>query len=82
MTVLSPGAMLAIAMGVVVLGSDVWVYGDARSRLRRGERVSVAVGALRVETPEAWLLGCTLLFIVFLPLYLTASGRNPFASRS
>jgi hypothetical protein len=30
------------------------------------------------ETPQAWFLGCLLLWVVFVPLYLTATGRNPF----
>lgn len=82
MTTLSPAVLVPVAVLLLVLGSDVWVFADARERLRRGERVSVAVGALRVETPAAWLLGCLVLYVIFMPLYLTATGRNPFARRS
>ena len=39
----------------------------------------VTIGSLRLENPEAWFLGCLLLWVVFVPLYLTATGRNPFA---
>ncbi|MEV6851816.1 hypothetical protein [Actinoplanes sp. NPDC051411] len=82
MVVLSPVVLVSVAVLVVALGSDFWVLADARARVRRGERVSVAVGNLRVETPEAWFLGCVVLWVIFMPLYLTASGRNPFARRS
>jgi hypothetical protein len=40
------------------------------------------VGNLRVDTPEAWFLGCVALWVIFMPLYLTATGRNPFARQS
>jgi hypothetical protein len=79
---LSPALLVPIAFGLVVLISDAWVYADARQRLSRGERVSVAIGTLRVETPETWFLGCLVLYVIFMPLYLTATGRNPFARRS
>lgn len=78
---LSPAVVSLFVLGVG-LGSDVWVLGDARRRVRRGERVAVGVGGLRVESPEAWFLGCVVLWVVFMPLYLTASGRNnPFGRR-
>jgi hypothetical protein len=46
-------------------------------RLRRGDPVSV--GSIHIEMPQAWFLGCLILWVVFFPLYLTATGRNPFA---
>ena len=82
MSALSPGLLTSIAVLGAALGSDLWVLSDARRRLERGERVSVAIGRLRVETPEAWFLGCVVLWVIFLPLYLTASGHNPFTRRS
>lgn len=74
LTVLAP----TIAV-LVVLVLDAWVYKDASQRLRHGNRVSVSLGSLRIETPEAWFLGCLILWVVFFPLYLTATNRNPFA---
>ncbi|MFD2763691.1 hypothetical protein [Micromonospora eburnea] len=74
-----PAPAVAILVLLVVLALDAWVYTDARERLRRGSPVSVAIGSLRIETPEAWFLGCVILWVVFFPLYLAASGRNPFA---
>ncbi|MEU8259298.1 hypothetical protein AB0C02_01555 [Micromonospora sp. NPDC048999] len=68
-----------IVVLVVVLALDAWVYTDARERMRRGSPVSVSIGSLRIETPQAWFLGCLVLWVVFFPLYLAASGWNPFA---
>jgi cytochrome c oxidase assembly factor CtaG len=70
--------MMTVAV-LLVLSTDAWVYADARDRLRRGDRVSVSVGSIHIETPQAWFLGCLILWVVFFPLYLTATGRNPFA---
>ncbi|MFU8870988.1 hypothetical protein [Micromonospora sp. SL4-19] len=75
-------ALAPILVLLVVLALDVWVYTDARQRLRQGDPVSVSLGSFRMRTPEAWFLGCLILWVVFFPLYLSASGRNPFARRS
>lgn len=74
-------ALVSILVLLVVLASDVWVYADARERLRRGDPVTVSLGRSRLAAPEAWFLGCLVIWVVFFPLYLTASGRNPFARR-
>jgi hypothetical protein len=73
-----PTAVWSIAVLVLALTVDVWVYGDARKRHLHGHPTSVSIGSLRVQTPEAWFLACLLLWVVFVPLYLTATGRNPF----
>jgi hypothetical protein len=71
--------LIPIVFAVVVLASDAWVYGDARARRDAGDPVQVAIGPVRIETPEAWFLGVLVLWVIFLPLYLTATNRNPFA---
>ncbi|GAB3806882.1 hypothetical protein [Micromonospora zhanjiangensis] len=81
MSGLSP-VLLSIAVLLVMFGSDLWVLTDARGRARRGDPVSVRIGNLRVETPEAWFLGCLVLWVIFMPLYLTATRRNPFVRQS
>ncbi len=75
---LPPSALLSILIMIAVLASDVWVYTDARGRSSSRRPVVISLGPLRVETPEAWFLGCLILWVVFFPLYLTATGRNPF----
>ena len=79
MTGLPAAALVSILVLLVVLAIDVWVYADAKERLTRGNPVAVSLGSFRLETPEAWFLGCLIMWVVFFPLYLTATGRNPFA---
>jgi hypothetical protein len=57
---------------LAILTIDVWIYTDARNRRDNHRPVVAALGSLRVDTPEAWLAGCLLLSIVFIPLYLAA----------
>jgi hypothetical protein len=76
---LAPTALLSIAVLLLAVTVDLWVYSDARKLHQYGRPPSVSIGSLRIETPQAWFLGCLLLWVVFVPLYLTASGRNPFA---
>ncbi|WP_329088282.1 hypothetical protein [Streptosporangium sp. NBC_01469] len=78
MTGLSPTALVPILVLLLLLGIDTWIYADARERLKRGDPVAFSFGSLRVETPQAWFLGSLILWVVFFPLYLTATGRNPF----
>jgi hypothetical protein len=67
-----------IVVAVVILASDAWVYWDARAQRDAGYPVQVSIGSFRVETAEAWFLGCLVLWVIFFPLYLTATNRNPF----
>ncbi|MFG1950957.1 hypothetical protein [Micromonospora sp. NPDC048830] len=82
MTGTPPAALVSILVLLVVLATDVWVYADAKGRVRRGNPAFVSLGSLRVETPGAWFLGCLIMWVVFFPLYLTATRRNPFGHRS
>jgi len=65
------GALLLLA---IVIASDAWVYVDAKRLRDAGEPVVLVLGSLRVETPEAWLLACVVLWLVALPAYLV--GRR------
>lgn len=75
---MSVGAVAPILVMLVVLGADAWVYADAKGRTERGDSVAFSVGSFVVDTPVAWFLGCLILWVVFFPLYLTLTGRNPF----
>jgi hypothetical protein len=80
MTGLSASVLGSILLLVIVVGSDAWVYTDARARAERGRPVTFAYGSFVVETPIAWFLGCLVVWVLFFPLYLTMSGRNPLRS--
>ncbi|GAC1595520.1 MAG: hypothetical protein NVS3B21_18610 [Acidimicrobiales bacterium] len=56
----------------LTLAADVWVYRDARSLQSAGHEPSVQIGAMRVDSPQGWLLGCVAIFVFAFPLYLMA----------
>lgn len=64
---IAPFVLLAVALVV-----DAWVYVDARSRSAHDDAVVASVGPVTLSTPEHWLIGCVLLWILVLPLYLVA----------
>jgi hypothetical protein len=64
-----------MAVLLVVIASDVWVYLDAVRQRDAGAPVVFVLVGLRVETPEAWLVACLILWIIALPLYLTGRRR-------
>ncbi len=63
--------MLPLALITVLLASDAWVYADAQRHTDSGRPVEMSIGSVRIDTPVLWTLGCLLLWIVFLPLYIT-----------
>lgn len=56
---------------LVIVGTAVWVYADAR---RLGVRYGSS-GMLFEGGPLAWAVGCLLVWIVVFPLYLAARPR-------
>jgi hypothetical protein len=72
---LSSTALVALLVLLVALATDLWVYADARAQAAHASPVVVTFGTLKVATPAAWLAACVLLWVVFVPLYLTARGR-------
>ncbi len=72
----SAGALVPVlALLLVVIATDLWVYSDAKAHRERGTPVVFSAGSLNVDTPAAWCLGCLLLWILFFPLYVTRRGQ-------
>jgi hypothetical protein len=65
----------AIVILLVVVATDAWVYVDAARQRDAGEPVVLVIGGRRIETPEAWLVACLILWIIAFPLYLTGRRR-------
>ena len=65
----------AMALLLVVVATDAWVYIDAKRQRDLGEPVVFTVGSLHIETPEARLVACIVLWIIAVPLYLTGRRR-------
>ena len=72
MSPVSGGALGPLALLVVVLAVDVWVFLDARRRSHAGADVVATVGPVTLSTPQQWLLGSLLLWVFVVPLYLVA----------
>jgi hypothetical protein len=72
---LSVIALLPILILLLLGAIDLWVYADANDHRKRGTPVVFSNGFLTVDTPAAWFIGCLLLSIVFIPLYITIRGQ-------
>jgi hypothetical protein len=46
------------------------VYRDARAHAASGSPIVYSAGSLQIRTPAAWFAACTLLFELFIPVYL------------
>ena len=57
---------------LVVFTVDVFIFRDARTRQSEGRAVVATVGPVTVSTPGQWLLGCLVLWVFVVPLYLVA----------
>lgn len=66
-------ALAPLALLVVVVAIDVWVYLDARGRSFSGEDVVATVGPLTLSTPSQWLVAILLVWIFLAPLCLVAT---------
>lgn len=59
-------------LAVLLVATDVWVFQDAKARSDEGNPVVFSTGNLTLESPAAWMLGCLLAWVIFVPLYLRA----------
>jgi len=69
-------ALVPIAVLVFIVATSVWVYSDAKAHWERGTPVVFSTDSFRVDTPDAWFLGCVLLWILFFPLYVTRRDQQ------
>jgi hypothetical protein len=68
----SAAALVPLVVLLALVTIDLWIYSDARARREEGRPVVAAIGSFTIDTPEAWIAGCLLLSIVFIPLYFMA----------
>ena len=64
-------SLVPILLVVVVAVTALWVYQDASAFEQRGAPVYFSVGGIEISTPAVWSVGCLVLWVVFLPLYVT-----------
>jgi len=49
-----------------------YFFAGPKQRADQGAPVVVRIGAFVLETPETWLVGCLILWIIFFPLYMVS----------
>jgi hypothetical protein len=59
----------------LVVAIDLWVYIDAKALFERGSPVVFITDFVTIGSPAAWLTGCLLLGVVFIPLYIMTRRR-------
>ncbi len=69
---MDPVVLIGLVPLVLVVTADIWVYRDARARANTRREVEASIGTWRITTPQTWLGGCALLFLIFFPMYLVA----------
>jgi hypothetical protein len=55
---------------VMLFANDLWVYMDARRCADEGTPVVLRMGAVVIERPAAWFVGCLVLWIIFVQCYV------------
>lgn len=65
-------ALIPVLVVLVLLAIDLWVYTDAKRCAAEGTPVVLRMGAVVVDTPTAWFIGCLVLWIIFFPLYIAS----------
>ncbi len=64
-----------VVLFVVVLASSAWVARDARALESEGTPVVLSLGGRLIGSPLLWTLGSLLLWVVCIPLYLSARRK-------
>ena len=68
-------AGIAVTLVLLVVGSDLWVFLDARRWSRAGTPVVLRLGSLTIGLPETWFIACLVLWIFFFPTYVVARRK-------
>lgn len=64
-----------LLVAIVVLGTGLWVYQDARRCADEGAPVTLRIGDFVIATPVMWLLGCVVLWVIAFPAYVVSRSR-------
>lgn len=69
---MDPVVLVGLVPLILVVSADIWVYRDAQARANTRREVEASIGSWRIATPETWLVGCAVLFLLIFPMYLVA----------
>lgn len=73
---MTPVVVVPVIALAALVASCCWVWRDAKANVDAGTPVILDVGGLRIDTPETWALGCLVVVVLFLPLYLAARNTS------
>jgi putative flippase GtrA len=73
---MGPNGGAAVGLLLLVLAVDAWVFLDARARAAGGRDVVARIGPFTLSTAGQWLLGCVVLWVFVVPLYLAARSAS------
>jgi hypothetical protein len=68
--------LVPIVAVLLIVGTGVWVYTDARTRAAEGDPVVLSIGSIQLDSPEVWTVACVILWVLAFPAYL-ASRNHP-----
>ena len=64
-------SLLPIFLVLLVAAGTLWVYQDASAHEKRGSPVYFSAGSLEINAPAVWAVGCLVLCVIIVPLYIT-----------
>jgi hypothetical protein len=64
-------SLVPIFLVLLIAATALWVYQDATAHARRDTPVRFVAGSIEVSTPIVWAVGCLVLWVIFMPLYVT-----------
>ena len=67
--------LVPIIVVLVIVGTVLWVYTDARTHAEKGDPVIFSVGSIQLDSPEVWSVVCLVLWVFAFPLYLASRQR-------
>jgi hypothetical protein len=67
--------LVPIVVALVIAGTALWVYSDAKTRAVQGDPVITSVGLTQLDSPEIWAVVCLVLWVFAFPLYLRSRKR-------
>ncbi|MDQ1427637.1 MAG: hypothetical protein QOK39_1113 [Acidimicrobiaceae bacterium] len=67
--------LVPIIVVLALIGTDLWVYTDARERSDQGEPVAFSVGSIQLNSPRVWAVVCLFAWVLCFPLYLASRNR-------
>jgi hypothetical protein len=67
--------LIPIIAVLLIVGTGVWVYTDARTHAEEGDPVVLSIGSIQLDSREVWTVACVILWVFAFPAYLAARNH-------